>query len=116
MKDLAGKVAVVTGGGAGIGRALGVRFAQEGMKVVLADVIEDTLNTTVDELSAQFPDITGVDTDVSSYESVEALRDGARRVAGRPDTARLPAGRFDDDAAAVGAEELRPTGERPCLP
>ena len=75
MKDLAGKVAVVTGGGAGIGRALGVRFAQEGMKVVLADVIEDTLATTVDELRADFPDVTGVVTDVASYESVEALRD-----------------------------------------
>src|SRR6476659_7726515 len=45
------------------------------MKVVLADVIEDTLHATVDALSAQFPDITGVVTDVASYESVEALRD-----------------------------------------
>ena len=37
MKDFDGKVAVVTGGGGGIGKALGVRFGQAGMKVVLAD-------------------------------------------------------------------------------
>ncbi len=34
MKSLAGKVAVVTGGGGGLGRAMGERFAAEGMKVV----------------------------------------------------------------------------------
>ena len=38
MEDLAGKVAVVTGGASGIGLAIGTRFAAEGMKVVLADV------------------------------------------------------------------------------
>ena len=40
------------------------------MKVVLADVIEDTLATTVDELRADFPDVTGVVTDVRRDESV----------------------------------------------
>ena len=75
MKDLPGKVAVVTGGAAGIGRALGERFAREGMKVVLADVIEGTLDATVSELRADGHDVVGVATDVSSLESVEALRD-----------------------------------------
>ncbi len=40
MQELRGKVAVVTGGGGGIGRALGERFLAEGMKVVLADIDE----------------------------------------------------------------------------
>ena len=38
MEDLAGRVAVVTGGASGIGRALAARLAREGMTVVIADV------------------------------------------------------------------------------
>ncbi len=38
MRDFEGKVAVVTGAASGMGRAFAERFAQEGMKVVLADV------------------------------------------------------------------------------
>jgi NAD(P)-dependent dehydrogenase (short-subunit alcohol dehydrogenase family) len=37
MRDFRDKVAVVTGGASGIGRAMAERFAQEGMAVVLAD-------------------------------------------------------------------------------
>jgi NAD(P)-dependent dehydrogenase (short-subunit alcohol dehydrogenase family) len=43
MKSLSGKVAVVTGGAGGIGRAMGERFAREGMRVMLADVQAATL-------------------------------------------------------------------------
>jgi NAD(P)-dependent dehydrogenase (short-subunit alcohol dehydrogenase family) len=75
MQNLAGKVAVVTGGAGGIGRALGERFAHEGMKVVLADVIPEELDQTVAEMRAQDRDVIGVVTDVSVLESVEALRD-----------------------------------------
>jgi len=75
VRELAGKVAVVTGGGGGIGKALGVRFAQEGMKVVLADNDGDLLDATVDELRGRDFDVTGVVTDVRLLDSVEALRD-----------------------------------------
>jgi NAD(P)-dependent dehydrogenase (short-subunit alcohol dehydrogenase family) len=75
VRELAGKVAVVTGGGGGIGKALGVRFAQEDMKVVLADNDGPLLDGTVDELRGQGFDVTGVVTDVRLLESVEALRD-----------------------------------------
>ncbi|MEO8697672.1 MAG: SDR family NAD(P)-dependent oxidoreductase, partial [Acidimicrobiales bacterium] len=75
MKDLNGKVAVITGGAGGIGRAMGERFAQEGMKLVLADIHQPTLDTTVEELRGSGIDVIGVVTDVSKLESVEALRD-----------------------------------------
>ena len=75
MKELNGKVAVVTGGANGIGRAMVERFVAEGMKVVLADINESVLATAVDEIKATGGDVHGVVTDVSKLESVEALRD-----------------------------------------
>ena len=55
--------------------ALGVRFAQAGRKVVLADNDGSVLEQTVDELRGSGFDTTGVVTDVRLLESVEALRD-----------------------------------------
>ena len=53
MQEFKGKVAVVTGAASGMGRGLAERFAREGMKVVLADVEEPALNTSVEELQRQ---------------------------------------------------------------
>ncbi len=50
MQDFEGKVAVVTGAASGIGLGLATRFAEEGMKVVLADVEEPALEAAVREL------------------------------------------------------------------
>ena len=77
MKDVVGKVAVVTGGGQGIGRALAERFTAEGMKVVIADVVPDLVESTARELQEEGREVIGVATDVTSLESVEALRDAA---------------------------------------
>ncbi|MDO9175899.1 MAG: SDR family NAD(P)-dependent oxidoreductase [Actinomycetota bacterium] len=73
MKNLDGKVAVVTGGASGIGRAVATRFAEAGMRVVLADIQEDALDQTASELAAAGHQVIGVRTDVSVGESVEAL-------------------------------------------
>lgn len=73
MQELRGRVAVVTGGASGIGRALAKAFLGEGMKVVIADVEEGALKATCEELGG---DVMGVVTDVSDPASVRALADG----------------------------------------
>ena len=75
MKDLRGKVGVVTGGAGGIGRAIGEAMLAQGMKVVLADVTAEPLAATVKEIGSK--DLIGIPTDVSAFESVCALRDAA---------------------------------------
>ncbi|HWE57970.1 MAG TPA: SDR family NAD(P)-dependent oxidoreductase [Acidimicrobiales bacterium] len=73
MGDLDGRVGVVTGGAGGIGTAIGRRFGQEGMKVVLADVLPEPLERTVSQLRAEGTDAVGVVTDVTDFGSVENL-------------------------------------------
>jgi NAD(P)-dependent dehydrogenase (short-subunit alcohol dehydrogenase family) len=73
MKDLRGKVAVVTGGAGGIGRAIGRRFGHEGMKVVLADVLAAPLEEATRALAGEGIEVAGVVTDVTDYSSVESL-------------------------------------------
>jgi NAD(P)-dependent dehydrogenase (short-subunit alcohol dehydrogenase family) len=82
VKELAGRVAVVTGGASGIGRAMGERFAAEGMRVVLADVEEPALTTTTGDLQDRGFDVQGVVTDVADWAAVEALRDSVLRTHG----------------------------------
>jgi len=75
MKQLEGRVAVITGGASGIGRGMGEIFLERGMKVVLADLEAKPLAATVAELKDRGGDVVGVECDVSNSESVERLRD-----------------------------------------
>jgi NAD(P)-dependent dehydrogenase (short-subunit alcohol dehydrogenase family) len=73
MKDLNGRVAVVTGAASGIGRALSDRLAAEGMKLVLADVERDPLEAVAKALEAGGAEVVAVPTDVSRADDVAAL-------------------------------------------
>jgi NAD(P)-dependent dehydrogenase (short-subunit alcohol dehydrogenase family) len=75
MENLAGKVAVITGGASGIGKAVAWRAAAEDMKVVLADIEEPVLEKTAGALAAEGADVLAVVTDVSDAGSVRDLRD-----------------------------------------
>lgn len=73
MRDLKGKVAVVTGAASGIGRAMAERFAREGMKLVLADVEERPLAEAREAIARAGVEATAVRADVSKWEDVEGL-------------------------------------------
>lgn len=75
MRELSGKVAVVTGAASGIGRALAVRFAAEGMSLMLADVDPGGLAETA-RLAGDTKVLTQI-ADVSDEESVRHLADRA---------------------------------------
>ena len=70
MDRLEGKRTVVTGAGSGIGRAIALRLASEGARVVLADVDEDAANEVAGEIDG---DTLVHKTDVTDAESVAAL-------------------------------------------
>ena len=73
MRVLKGKVAVITGGASGIGRAMAERFGREGVKLVIADIQQDAIERAVADLKASGVEAIGVRTDVSRFADVEAL-------------------------------------------
>ncbi len=82
LKD---KVAIVTGGASGIGRASALRFAEEGAKVVVADVQRDKIDETVDAIRSAGGTAAGVHADVTHASDVKALVKTATDTYGRLD-------------------------------
>jgi NAD(P)-dependent dehydrogenase (short-subunit alcohol dehydrogenase family) len=75
MDEFEGRVAVVTGAASGIGLATATRFAQLGMRVVLADIEREALDAAVSELRGQGHEVLGVETDVRRLDAIERLAD-----------------------------------------
>ena len=75
MKDLNGKVSVITGASGGLGRELALACARRQMKLVLADVEADNLEATRALILQELPNtpIATLQLDVSCFEQVEAL-------------------------------------------
>lgn len=92
MRRFENKAALVTGGGSGIGRATAAAFAREGAKVVVADVVEDIGNETVQIIKQAGGEAFFVKTDVTQPIEVEAMVKKAVDTYGRLDCAFNNAG------------------------
>jgi NAD(P)-dependent dehydrogenase (short-subunit alcohol dehydrogenase family) len=79
------KVAVVTGGGAGLGRAVAERFAREGAQVVIAEVNESRGRETVEQIETFRGDALFIQTDVGEESEVMTLAKRIRETYGRVD-------------------------------
>ncbi|MES6426781.1 SDR family NAD(P)-dependent oxidoreductase, partial [Cutibacterium acnes] len=65
MKELAGKIAFVTGAASGIGLGIATALAQAGAKVMLCDIEEQALSAAIERLKSTNADVDGVKADVS---------------------------------------------------
>lgn len=74
---LANKVAIITGAGAGIGEGTAIRFAEEGARLVLADISEDNLGKVASFLSGLGAEILTVPGDISREEDARRISDKA---------------------------------------
>jgi NAD(P)-dependent dehydrogenase (short-subunit alcohol dehydrogenase family) len=84
-KDLSGKVAIITGGAGGIGKALAEEMAERGCYLVLADVNAELLEKTVTELRAAGAQLDAKTVDVRDAAQVQELVQGTFRDLGRID-------------------------------
>jgi NAD(P)-dependent dehydrogenase (short-subunit alcohol dehydrogenase family) len=105
MERLKGKVAVVTGGASGIGKAIALRLAHDGASVVIADL------QRFDEAAAEIARATGsrvlgLQVDVSSESDAERMAQQAMKTFGRLDV-------LVNNAAIFSSLELRPFHEIP---
>jgi 3-oxoacyl-[acyl-carrier protein] reductase len=83
--SLAGKTAIVTGAGTGIGRATAQLLAQRGARVVAAGLQPDRLHETVDAITSAGGEAIAVDADVSDPQAIERVAASAQHAFGGTD-------------------------------
>lgn len=101
--DNTGRIALVTGGGSGIGRAVALGLLEDGFRVVLAGRRAEPLQTLATEAASRGQTALGVPTDVCNPASVQVLFDTIERTFGRLDLVFNNAG---VNAPAVPLDEL----------
>jgi NAD(P)-dependent dehydrogenase (short-subunit alcohol dehydrogenase family) len=101
---LAGKVAIVTGGGSGIGRAACILFAREGASVVVADIDEAAAETVAAEIGTQ---VVAFKIDVADRASTDAMVAAAIDAFGKVDAA------FNNAGLSGRTERFTRTGDYP---
>jgi NAD(P)-dependent dehydrogenase (short-subunit alcohol dehydrogenase family) len=105
---LANKVALITGGGSGIGKASCLLFAREGAKVVVVDVKRDTAQSTANDIGKAGGEAKAFAADVSKAKDAEGMVNFAEESYGRLDIAFNNAGVFlpDDDSVTNTSEDV----------
>jgi NAD(P)-dependent dehydrogenase (short-subunit alcohol dehydrogenase family) len=105
---LANKVALITGGGSGIGKASCLAFAREGAKVVVVDLKKDTAQATVDEIRKAGGDAAAFGADVSKEKDAEGMVKFAEKTYGKLNIAFNNAGVFHakDESVTTTTEAI----------
>ena len=84
-KRLSGKVAIITGGARGIGKGIASRYAQEGAKIVIADLKEKEATGTIKEIEKEGGKAIFIETDVTDNDSIENMVEGTLASFGKID-------------------------------
>lgn len=95
MKRLNGKVAIITGGASGLGRAQAIRFASEGANVIVADLSPDKMDHVVAEITEAGGKAVGIKTDVTNDADIDNLVKEAMSQFGEISILSNTAGMFD---------------------
>ena len=102
------KIAIITGAGSGIGEATAVRFAQEGAKVVIAEINSENGKKVADAINSKHGKAVFIETDVAKDESVKLMVDETVRTFGAPDIMINNAGiAVFDDPLNLSEEDWR---------
>lgn len=105
MTRLQDKVAIITGGANGIGKAIATKYAENGAKVAFADFNEEALNSTVEEFKAKGYEAFGVKVNVAVEEDVQRMVDDTVAHFGRVDILVNCAGVLDFMQAAHNVKD-----------